>query len=693
MSTSDRTERQALRSLCAGTAVVLCALAAGCGNDPYPQSDSGRAIFYTSFGKDPKTLDPAIAYDFDSLYLTTLFYPSYLQFHYLKRDPYVVEPALGAEEPVRTPVTVSEVIDGRTATHMGERWTFRIKKGLRFQDDPCFPGGRGREIVAADFLASWRRMADPRVACPIYGYFADKVLGIAAYRDRLKADLKAGGAIPEADLNAPIAGLQLDPTDPYRFSIVTTERYPQLRYLMTLPFTSPVAPEAIARYADERAPKGAPDSEKLSRHPVGCGPFVLAEYVRRSRLVLRANPNYRDDRYPSEGAPGDREEGRLADAGRRLPMLTGIEIGIIGETITSFNQFQQGYLDTTGVTQDNFQEALNSPGELSPAMKRRGIRLARRQSGNVSYLAFNMLDTTFGGYSEKNRKLRQAISLALDSPELIDLCYLGLGSPAQWILGPGMFGYEADYRNPYRQPEPELKRARRLLAEAGYPDGIDPATGKRLVLNWENTATTPSGRQLVGIVRRQLSRLGIQVEPHAYLYSALEEKVDRGEFQLCSATWGPDYPDPENYVFLLYSRNSRVRDHGPNRANYANPQYDRLFEQMRSMDDSPQRLAIIRQMRAIVQEDCPLIPYLNDEPYTLLQPWLYNMKPHALAYDVMKYYRVDGAERATLRRDWNRPNYLPAAVLLVAAVLLLAPAGRIVNRHRNRRQRRARDLS
>ncbi len=670
-------------------AIVALLLLPGCGNNPYPAGDTLKATLYTVFGDDPLTMDPSIAYDFNSEAIASLVYPSYYQYDYLKRDPLVLVPALGAEEAKVEKVPVRAVEDGKPVTKTGERWTFRIKQGLHFQDDPCFPNGKGREVVAADFLNSFRRMADPRVPCPVVANFSGKILGMAAFRERLQKD---GSDRKQAaiDLKMPIEGLQLDAVDPYTFRIVMDQPYPQLRFWMALPFTGPLAEEVLNRYADERVDPATPDLLKLSRHPVGCGPFMLTEYVKKSRIVLKPNSNRRAEFYPTDGDPGDRKAGLLADAGRQLPLVDGIQINIIRESITSFNQFIQGYVDSAGVGQTNFQEVMNQPGQLSPAMGRRGIQLAHATNYEISYFAFNMLDPTFGGLSEKNRKLRQAISLAIDSQELIDLFFLGLGIQGQSLLPPGLFGYDAGYRNPYRKFDPSLARAKQLLAEAGYPNGIDKSTGRRLVLNWDNGNTSPAGRQFTGLLQRQVERLGIEVQSHSFLGPALKQRVNKGQCQFMggAGVWGADYPDAENFVFLLYSPNSAVKSSGPNDSNYSSPEYDRLFERMRVMIDGPERLAIIHKMRAIVQEDCPVIPYRHTESYGLLQSWLHNYKVHPVTEDGWKFLRVDAEQRARFQEKWNRPNYLPAVILAALLILGGVPALRVVNGRANRRVRR-----
>lgn len=682
-----------LRSLIAAVA-LLAPVLAGCSNNPYPKGETATATVYRVLTEDPKTLDPSIAYDVASANVIDTVYPSYLQYHYLKRDPFELELGLGAVEPKREkwPVKVTE--KGKTVTKTGERWTFTIKKGLHFQNDPCFPGGAGREIVADDFIFGFKRLSAPNVACPIFPFFGDKILGLLEWRkqngDRIKAAKKSdpNGPKPRVDYSTAIEGLQVDPADPYTFRIVLNQPYPQLRYLMAMHFTTPMAHEAVEKYGDENLGKDAPDYAKLSVHPVGCGAFQVTEYVKKSRILLQANPNYREEYYPAEGAKGDSGTAILADAGKRLPLAKTVQFNIIRESITSFNEFLQGYEDLAGVTQQNFQQVMTQPGHLSPEMASHGLGLHRDKGVDVSYFSFNMDDPTFGGKSEKNRKLRQAISLAMDSNEIIDLLHQGLGVPAQFMVAPGLFGYDPEYKNPYRQFDPSLTKAKQLLAEAGYPSGVDPHTGKPLTVVWDNLNTSPLGKQETGLITRQLRKLGLNVDSRSHLFAEYEDRLDKGQFQLMNFGWVADYPDPENFVFLLYGPNSPAKANGPNYSNYDNPEYNKLFEQMRVMDDGPARNEIIKKMRAIVEEDCPWIPTLHSETFALTQPWLMNYRPHPVALDGMKYWRVDGPMRARLQAEWNRPNYWPILAVVLLVAMAIVPAANVVQARTNRRVRR-----
>ncbi len=670
------------------TPLVLGAMAlllSGCSNNPYAKGEAAAPVLYLAITTDPKTFDPSICYDVAGAEVIDPVYPSYLQYDYLKRDPYVLNLNMGEAQPLAEATTVTVVKkdkDGQESRvpQTGQTWTFHIKKGLRFQDDPCFAGGKGREILGADFLYSWRRMADPAVPCPIRSFFSDKLIGMdgwTAHQKQLKKDGK------KSDYSFPLEGLELDPADPYMFRIKLNTPYPQLRFLMAMHFTSPLAHEAVDMYG-----------RKLSRHCVGSGPYMLTEYKPKGGITLKANPNYRkDDLYPSEGMPGDREAGLLADAGKSLPFIKEVRFEVFREGTTSWNQFLQGYLDTAGVGQANFQQAING-NQLSPDMKRRGVQLSREVAVDVSYFAFNMNDPVVGGVDAsgnplapdealKHRKLRQAISCSIDIQKYIDIVYLGLGKPAQQIVAPGLFGYDPNYKNPYRQYDPE--KAKRLLAEAGYPNGIDPKSGDRLTLFWDNSLDSPAGRQEIGLFQQMIEAIGIRVVSRSWDPPVFQGKVDEGQYQFMNFGWLADYPDPENFDFLFYGPNKRP---GPNACNYSNPEYDKIFDQMSAMQDGPERQKLINQMRNIAVEDCPWIYRTHNETYALKQPWIHNFKSQPVAMDTIKYWSVDGPLRARLQAEWNQPNYWPLAGLAGLIVAASIPALNVIRSRRTRYVRR-----
>ncbi|HVK05395.1 MAG TPA: ABC transporter substrate-binding protein [Armatimonadaceae bacterium] len=653
-------------------AVALGLAGTGCSNNPYPPGESAGNVLYRTLSDDPKSLDPSFSYTVDEAYIVDLIYPSFYKYHYLKRDPFELELNIGAKEPLREklPVTVTGP-DGKKRTVQGERYTFTLKPGLRFQDDPCFPGGKGREIVARDVVYAFKRMADPKVQCPVAPFFADKIVGWEEYGKGFDAEDEAKR---KAQYDREMEGVRVDPSDPLTFTVTLSQPYPQLKYLMAMHFTSPQAREAVEHYGAE-----------YPRNPVGSGPYTLTEFKSKQRLVLTKNPGRHKDVYPSEGTPADVEAGLLADAGKELPLNDKVVFSVVKESTSSWNLFLQGYLDAAGVGAVNYQQVVTPSGSLSPELIQKGVSLRKETQMNVYYCAFNMNDPVWGGLGEKQKKMRQAVSLAINAQEYIDILLQGNGLPAQWVLPPSVFGHDDGFKNPYRQYDPDLTQAKKLLAEAGYPGGVDSKTGNRLTLYYDNTATTPLSRMQVGIVQKMIERTGIKVESRSSRPNVFQDKLLKGQHQFIFYGWFADYPDPENFVFLLYGPNKRP---GPNSANYANPEYDRLFEQMRSMDDGPERKAIIEKMRAIAVEDCPWIPVFHSVSLSLSYDWQKNVKAHPIANDYNQYRAIDFEDRARKQRAWNQPNYLPIVVLALIIGVGAIPAIRVVRQRVNRRVRK-----
>ncbi len=642
---------------------------AGCSNEPFPSKIVRGNTYLTTVSVEPSSLDPSYAYDPHDDPIICQIYPSFFRFAYLKRNPYGVELDIGEKQPVVESLAVDDIQkDGSTKRVVGQRWTFTVRKDLRFQDDSCFPSGKGRSVTAADLIYAYKRMADPKVNCPIASYLADKIVGFKSYEDGFA---KNGSKQYAQD----IPGVSQVPGDPYTFSITLNQPYPQLKYIMAMHFTSPQAHEAVERYGDQYA----------LHHPVGCGQFMLGEYHAHQAVILVRNPNAYIERFPTQADPN--LSYMLSDAGKRIPFVDSIYIGVITEGTTSLNLFKQGYLDDLSVDKDADQVMTPSNG-LNDEMKARGVQLQSHDNTSTYYIAFNMSDSVVGGYTPEKRKLRQAISLAIDSHTLIELNSGGIGTEAQWLIPPGLFGYDPGYRNPYRQYDPSLTKAKQLLAEAGYPNGIDPKTGQHLLVRYDCSVNSAVARESVRLVQKMIEALGIQVEIRATTYAQFDAKIRKHQDQIFSYDWEADYPDPENFLFLFYSLNAPP---GPNHTGYHNPEYDRLFEQMRAMDDGPERLAIIKKMRDISVEDCPWVYTLHSSSRTLMQPWEHDFADHPMDNSESKYIRIDADLRRKLQRDWNHPIAWPAYTILALLIAGLLPGAHVIRTRIGRKLRKGGD--
>jgi ABC-type oligopeptide transport system substrate-binding subunit len=263
------------------------------------------------------------------------------------------------------------------------------------------------------------------------------------------------------------------------------------------------------------------------------------------------------------------------------------------------------------------------------------------------------------------------MSLVVDTVEYTRIFQNGRGIPAESPIPPGLFGYEEEYRNPFRRVD--VARAKALLREAGYPDGVDPATGKPLHLSFDTADTSARGRLRYQFFCDAWRALGIDVEIVPTTYNQFQDKVRRGAYQLFMWGWVADYPDPENFLFLLWTESARSKGGGPNTANFSHPEYDRLFVAMRDLPDGPPRRDAIRAMRAILERERPWIELFHVESYALVQGWMRNVKPLGMSFSTLKYQDADVALRRERRAAWNRPVRWPAVVLALVAVLLLLP--------------------
>jgi len=729
----------------ARVAVLVAAMPAlvACGrawNDPYPGAERGANILYSAFSQRPKHLDPAQAYASDEYDFISQVYEPPLQYHYLKR-PYTLIPSTAADLPKVQYFDgrgrlLPEGADARVVAY--SVYELRIQPGIRYAPHPAFAldaSGRPayqsltrddlrgksrlldfpltgtRELTARDYIYQIKRLAHPRVHSPILGHMGEYIVGLKEYADRLAGEDKRLNAGRKAGETA--AFLELDrfdiagvsEVDRYTWRIRIKGKYPQFSYWLAMPFFAPVPVEADRFYSQ---PGMAEKNITLDWFPVGTGPYMLTENDPNSRMVLVRNPNFRGEAYPSEGEASDAAGGLLADAGSKGPFIDKVVFSREKEGIPYWNKFMQGYYDQSGISNDNFDNAVRvaSTGDagLSESMEARGIRLKTSVATSSYYLAFNWLDPVVGGQGdaarrERTRKLRQAISLAVDFDELISIFANGRGIPGQGPIPPGIFGFRdgPDGINPvvYQVRDGKAQRrpieeARKLLAEAGYPAGRDASTGQPLVLYLDTTAQGPGDKARLDWYRKQFEKINVQLDIRTTDWNRFQEKVRKGNTQMFFLGWNADYPDPENFLFLLYGPNAAARFDGENKSNFQNAEYDRLFEQMKNMDNGPGRQEIIDRMVAVLREEAPWVWGFHPRDYGLYHAWLSNVKPNQMARNGMKFYRLDAGLREQKRAEWNQPLVWPFAVALLLLLLSMLPAIRSW-RERERRGA-ARDL-
>ncbi len=691
--------------------LLSCLVLTACGaawNDPYPAAERGRNILYSAFIDRPKHLDPVQSYSADEIAFTAQIYEPPLQYHYLRR-PYELIPTTAAVVP--QPIYLDARGAPLPADAEAQRIAFtdyviEIKPGILYQPHPAFaeqpadvsgfhrladfPNRDTRELVAADYVYGIKRLAHPRLHSPILGLMGDYIVGLQEFARSLE---QAAIALPPdrwLDLRAhALAGVE--ELDRYRYRIRIKGKYPQFLYWLTMPFFAPMPWEADRFHSQ---PGMAEKNLTLDWYPIGTGPYMLTENNPNARMVLERNPNFRGETYPCDGEPGDAAAGLLADCGKTLPFIEKAVFTREKEQIPYWNKFLQGYYDASGIASDSFDQAIQvgSGGEasLTPAMQAKGIALTTSVAASTFYMGFNMLDPLVGGSTETARKLRQAIAIAIDQEEFISIFMNGRGIAAHSPIPPGIFGYREGRAgiNPavYDWTEggarrKEIAAARRLLAEAGWPNGRNARTGEPLIVHLDTTATGVGAKARIDWLHKQFSKIDTQLVVRSTDYNRFQEKVRKGAVQLFYYGWNADYPDPENFLFLLHGPQGKNRFEGQNAANYANAEYDTLFEKMRAMESGPERQAIIDRMLKILQEDSPWVWGFHPKDYSLRHGWLLNRKPTKIANNTLKYQRIDAERRRQLRDAWNRPVLWP--LLLLAGILAALALPAIVG-HRRR---------
>ena len=557
------------------------------------------------------SLDPQRQFDISSNDIVSMTYSTLLRYSYLER-PYKLQPDLLEQMPQLAADQLSYI--------------FTLRKGIRFHDNACFPGGKGRDVTTDDVLFSLRRYADARINTKSWFAMEGAVAGLDAYR---AATAKAE---PDADLSAfDIAGLKR--IDSQRFGIRLVKPNPLFLYALALSPTAVVPPEAVRHYKD-----------RLSVNPVGTGPFMLANAERKGVLRLLKNPNYHG-LYPATGAPGDAERGLLKDAGRKLPLVDVVEMPLVEEAQPAMLRFLNGEFDRQALDRANFIKMAVSGKDIGKdGAKGGGIRLNDEYAARfdlhvtpsltVFYYAVNMKDPLLGG----NKPLRQALAHLVDTPGEIKVLLNGRGHAAQSVVPLDLPGNERETGARWRGYD--VAAAKRLLAQAGYPNGTGLAP---LTVTFQNTSSAAHDR--FDLLKARFALAGVVLKAQFMDYPTFVKTTEGANFQLADYAWNADYPDAEDFYQLLYGKNVAP---GPNIGSFANAAYDQAYEASRHMADGPQRLAHFRAMNALLVDEVPVLLNYSPLRVSITQKWLRNFKRNLMQPE-FKFIDIDMARKAQRR--------------------------------------------
>lgn len=566
----------------------------------HKDEDADLQVYRAAELDDVRSWDPASAYDEISLEYVPVVYETLFQYDYLS-ETYKLAPLLAADMPQYSP-------DRLTVT-------IRLKHGVKFQDDPCFKAtnGKGREMVADDFIYEFKRLAYTPVGSQGFWIFDGKIAGINAFHEKVDKALDKDAVAKVFQEN--VEGIKA--LDNYTLQFKLTKPYPQLLYVLAMGFTSPVPHEAVEMYGDEHG--------NMTDHAVGTGPFILKRWDRNKSVVLDRNPNFHPDFYPTDGSQEFRKRGLMADAGKTLPFLDRIRMEVIHENQPRWLNFLKGKLDKFRLQKDNFPQAITNQVNLTPEMAAKGIRLDINSGVSFYYISFNTKDPIL-----KNKYLRQALSSAIDRDKWTETFTNGTGKKQVTALPPGVPGRPEAQKLKY---DLDLARAKELLKKAGYPGGQGLP-----VLNFDLRGADSINRQYGEFFQNQWAPLGVKINVIANTFPAFLEKMKIGNLQVSYGGWVLDYPDAENVFQLLWGQNKVP---GPNEANFDEPEMNKLYEALAVLEPSPKRSELIRKADDILQEEVPwALGYYNAD-YWVTQPWLQNFRGSAVILNHLKYFRVD----------------------------------------------------
>lgn len=577
---------------CLGVLTLACALllpALGQAQSASPAAASEPKVLRYAFRTAETTFDPSQINDIYSRVITAHVFEALYGYDHLARPAKIV-PLIAAGQP-----EVSA--DFKT-------WTVRLRPGIYFADDPAFKGKR-RELVAEDFVYSYKRYADPALKSPNWTTVEEAgLIGLNELRQRTLRDKKP------FNYDAAVPGLRA--LDRYTLQLQTTAPRPRLQEML---LSSNDLFGAVAREVAEHY------GSKVGEHPVGTGPFVLKSWRRSSLIVLARNPAYRERFYEAQPAADDAEGQALLARfqGRRIPMLDRVEISIIEEAQPRWLSFLSAEQDFLEQVPEDFIDQAMPGGQLAPTLAKRGIQPRRQVGSDVTLSVFNMEDPLVGGMTAEKVALRRAISLALDIEREIRLVRRGQAVPAQSNLAPHTTGYAADYRSDLSSHD--MARAKALLDVYGYLDRDgdgwrEQPDGSPLVL-LRNTQSDAASRQLDEQWQKAMNELGLKLSMKVAQWPENLKAARAGRFMIWSVGSRAEQLDGQKALQRLYGTAK-----GQNLARFNSPEFNAIYDRLQGLPNGPEREALFLQAKRIGAAFAPYKPHVHRIYTDLSQPWL-----------------------------------------------------------------------
>jgi oligopeptide transport system substrate-binding protein len=583
-----------LLTLALAGAAPTCAIAA----------DMNKVIRHV-FPAGEEGFDPAAAHDLYSGTVEQVIFETLLTYDYLARPAKLV------------PLTAEALPQ---VTDNGQTYTIKIKKGIFFTPDPAFKGVK-RELVAEDYVYSLKRLMDPKIRSPWTWLLDGKIVGL----DEQAAAAKEAGAF---DYNAKVAGLEA--VDRYTVRIRLKQPDYNLSYVLAHEPTSAVAREVVTAYADEGG--------RVMSNPVGTGPYKLAKWIRSSKIFLEANPDYRGFVWDFKAGTSPEDALIVKEMkGKKMPQVGRIEISIMEEDQSRLLAFQNGELDLMNMEGPLAPKVL-AGGELTPDMQKKGVKLSRFVDPEISYHYWNMMDPTVGGLTKEKIALRRAMAMAYPVEEEVRVVRNGQAVEAQFPIPPGVVGHDPNYKSSVKY---DPAGANALLDKFGYKKGAvgfrTLPDGKPLLVRY---ASRPDslGRQQDEMWKKSFDSIGIRMEVQKDKFAELLKLEKQCKLMMRTAAWIADYPDADNFMQLLYSKNI----YQSNNACATIPEYDKLYAQSLKLPDSPERNKLYREMAKIIEAYAPWRLDISRYRNMLIQARVQGYKKHPILHSEWQYIDVSG---------------------------------------------------
>ncbi|WP_238531324.1 ABC transporter substrate-binding protein [Collimonas fungivorans] len=509
-----------------------------------------------------------------------------------------------------TAEAMPEVSDG------GKTYVFHIKKGIYFSPDPAFKGVR-RELTAEDYAYTFKRFLDPKNRSPSANVLQGKIVGM----DELIAKAAKTGRF---DYDAPIAGL----LTPDRYTLQIKLNAPDYNFLYVMGFNGfgAQAREAVDAYGD-----------RTPAHPVGTGPYMLQEYVPRSKIVLVANPEYRGYTWDFKSSGSAWDDQLVRDMkGKKMPQVGRVEINIIEEEQSRWLAFQDKQIDFDYLPQAAAPTVLDGK-KLKQSFVDQGITLDTVTEPGVVYIFMNFRDPLIGGSSLEKNALRRAIAMVYNIKDEISQARLGLAVKAEMAIPEGVIGHDPNYRNSISY-DPVL--ANKLLDRFGYKRGADGyrtlPDGKPLTLK---ITTEPNATNTVfsEIWKRGLDKVGIRVDFPVSNFADNLRAANECKLMMWNGSWNADYPEGENFMQLLYGPNVGQGNNGC----YSSPAYDALYVKARATPPGPERNQLYIDMSRQMEADTAWVLTTSRLRNWMIRPWIKGFKRHPILQADWQYLDVE----------------------------------------------------